>query len=221
MIPGCKTFVCRRTNYNNRHVGVTLMSGRLDCPAIFPMSVILAVFCFTVCWSVADIADPGWVFGSNMLSDMGCSHVRVTEVTFNASCICCGLVLMAFGMSKVMFGRGVTAYSGFFLAPAGFLLSAVGVVPSDYIHWLHLSVAYGFALCAATYILMSLSECWRTNRFVCGAFGSAFLIVCIGSFFSGSAALAETWLVILFMIWMLLDAAMVVVSDFFGKSRHA
>lgn len=196
------------------------MSKEYDCPAVFPISIILAVFTFSVCWIVADIGDPEWIFGVNMLSDMGASSVDVTRFLFNFSCIVCGLILMAFGMSKVMCRVGFEVYSGFFLTPAGFFLAMVGVFPSNYVSWLHLTVAYCFGICALLSVLISLSDCWKRQRMISFGFGIALLAVGLATAASGSSALVETWLVIMFLVWILIDSARVVIDDYFRKGKR-
>lgn len=172
---------------------------------------------FAVCWIVSDIADPTWVFGNSMLSDMGVSNVDVTRNLFNLSCVICGLVLIAFGLCKVMCRAGIEAGSGFLIAPAGFLLAMVGVFPSDYIHWLHLSVAYGFGICAAASVLVLIYDHWRNHRMIGFGVGVICIVVCSATMVSGNAALAEAWLVILFLCWILIDSVMMVIDDYLTK----
>ena len=197
------------------------MSKKYDCPAVFPISTILAVFAFSTCWMVSDIADPTWIFGNSMLSDMGISNVDVTRILFNISCIVCGLILIAFGLCKVMCRVGIEAGSGFLIVPAGFFLAMVGIFPSDYVHWLHLFVAYGFGVCAVFSVLMSMCSYWYDRKMMGFGFGVTCIVVCSATMVSCNAALAEAWLVILFLCWILIDSIIMVIDDHHMKRGKA
>lgn len=91
---------------------------------------LLAVVVFALIWTFAVMEDPSWVFGENMLSDLGVSDTAA-KTYFNWGCFITGLLIMANGIGIASLRMRLYGVSGVALAFAGLFLALVGLFPSD------------------------------------------------------------------------------------------
>ena len=102
------------------------LKGRLSI-GIFGLA---GVAFFAVCWIIAASGDPGWVFGDNMISDLGASGLD-TEVIFNTGCVLGGMLVLVSGIGMTTIKKKIYFASGIVVALTGVFLAMIGLYPED------------------------------------------------------------------------------------------
>ena len=67
-------------------------------PGPFAVIGLIAAFALAIVISVAINGDSTWVYGENMLSDLGVSDVQLTADLFNYGCLIIGILVFVFGL---------------------------------------------------------------------------------------------------------------------------
>ena len=107
-------------NVSNRHPGPFAAIG------------LLAAFAFAVIMIVAINGDSAWVYGENMLSDLGISDVQMTADLFNYGCMIVGILVFVYGLGKAVCETQCNRASGCILAIAAIFLVLIGYIHSDF-----------------------------------------------------------------------------------------
>jgi Predicted membrane protein len=85
---------------------------------------------FGVCWIIAASGDPGWVFGENMISDLGASGLD-TEVIFNLGCVLGGMLVLVSGIGMTTSKKRIYFATGIITALTGVFLAMIGLFPEN------------------------------------------------------------------------------------------
>ena len=101
-------------------------------PGPFAVIGLIAAFALAIVIVTAIMGDPAWVYGENMLSDLGVSDVQSTADLFNYGCIVIGILVFVFGLGKSLCESSCNRASGCMLAIAGIFLILVGYIHSDF-----------------------------------------------------------------------------------------
>jgi len=92
---------------------------------------IAAVVIFGLGWFLGTLVDPSWVFGENMLSDLG-ADTSPAKYYFNLGCFFGGLLVMVAGIGIASIRKyRIYALSGALAAIAGACLVMIGLFPTD------------------------------------------------------------------------------------------
>lgn len=164
---------------------------------------IVAVVFFGLAWVFAVLQDPTWVFGENMLSDLGESGMA-SAAYFNTGCFVGGLLIMVFGIGTASFRKRIYSVSGIAVVFAGIFLAMIGLFPSD-TGDMHNIFAVGlFAFGTLGMILMTVGD-WIHGHVMFGGLSMLMLAAIAITFITQSLAYAEGVTVIVFMIWIALS----------------
>lgn len=101
-------------------------------PGPFAVIGLIAAFALAIVIVTAIMGDPAWVYGENMLSDLGVSDVQSTADLFNYGCIVIGILVFVFGLGKSLCESSCNRASGCMLAISGIFLILVGYIHSDF-----------------------------------------------------------------------------------------
>lgn len=101
-------------------------------PGPFAVIGLIAAFALAIVIVTAIMGDPAWVYGENMLSDLGVSDVQSTADLFNYGCIVIGILVFVFGLGKSLCESSCNRASGCMLAISGIFLILVGYINSDF-----------------------------------------------------------------------------------------
>ena len=95
-------------------------------------AVSAGVIVFAVCWFIAAMSDPCWVFGTNYLSDLGVSGYKWAHSFFNGGCLVAG-VLFALCGGLIISSRKkkLDIFAGIFAVISGISISLIGIVTED------------------------------------------------------------------------------------------
>lgn len=102
---------------------------------------LIGIIIFSICWICAVILDGTWVFGENMVSDLGVSDTDA-KYFFNYGCIAAGIIIYVYGILTAYFNKSTLDRICYVLiAIAGMFLIGVGTFTED-LGWPHNLCAY-------------------------------------------------------------------------------
>jgi len=105
-------------------------------------SALSATVVFALCWFIAALSDPAWIFGANYLSDLGVSDYEHAWMFFNGGCLIAGALFAVCGVAILTSKRNKPdAVAGAVGIVTGVSIALIGVFPSD-VGSLHLYIAY-------------------------------------------------------------------------------
>lgn len=165
---------------------------------------LVAVVVFGLMWSFAVLEDPGWIFGENMVSDLGVSYTRAS-MFFNLGCISGGILFALTGIRMAPLKVRPYAVSGGAVAVSGIFLIMIGLFPSD-TGDLHNFFAIGlFVLCTLGMISMAVGD-WMQRRVMLGGITMLMLVFVSVIYITRSLAYAEAVTILVFMAWIAMSA---------------
>ena len=87
---------------------------------------LVGIIIFSICWICAVILDGTWVFGENMVSDLGVSDTDA-KYFFNYGCIAAGIIIYVYGILTAYFNKlTLDRVCYVLIAIAGMFLIGVG-----------------------------------------------------------------------------------------------
>lgn len=102
---------------------------------------LVGIIIFSICWICAVILDGTWVFGENMVSDLGVSDTDA-KYFFNYGCIAAGIIIYVYGILTAYFNKlTLDRVCYVLIAIAGMFLIGVGTFTED-LGWPHNLCAY-------------------------------------------------------------------------------
>jgi len=164
-----------------------------------------AVVIFGLGWLLATLVDTTWVFGENMISDLGASTNDARNY-FNMGCFFGGVLVMIAGIGMASMKKyRAYAVAGVFAAIAGAFLALIGLFPTDTASSMHNMFAYGlFATGMIGMIIMCVGD-WKYGRVMFGGLTMMFLGVILITSLIESLAYTEGVAVIVFLIWFAMN----------------
>lgn len=116
---------------------------------------LLGIAVFSICWVCAVILDGTWVFGINMVSDLGTSDTNA-QYFFNYGCAAAGMIIYIYGILTAYFNRlTLDGVSYILIALAGMFLIGVGAFTED-LGWPHNLCAYSLFIAVAVSAILRL-----------------------------------------------------------------
>ncbi len=150
-------------------------------PGLFAVIGLLVAFAFAIVLVVAINGDTAWVYGENMLSDLGISDVQLTANFFNYGCIIFGIFLFIYGIGKAMCEISCNRASGCFVAIAAIFLILIGHIQSNFGNEnTHEAIALLFFLFLFVSMVLSAIGDWRDNYKLNSALSIIAILVILG-----------------------------------------
>ncbi len=194
------------SNETNLMTGISppLMNASFRNPGPFAAIGFLAAFALAVIITVAINADPSWVYGENMLSDLGISDVDLTKNLYNYGCIIIGILTIVFGIGKAVCETGCNRASGCLVAIAAVFMVLIGFVQADFgngnTHDAAALIAFIFMFCA---MALSAVGDWKDGAKLNAALGSILVLIVIGCFAGMDVEKVEIIALACGIVWML------------------
>lgn len=91
----------------------------------------IAFIFFAISIVILNIMDPNWSFGKNALSEMGVSSMSDVKMLFAVVCVITGILVIGFGLGKVLFEKDYAFISGLLTIAAGISMILVAAYPAD------------------------------------------------------------------------------------------
>lgn len=139
------------------------MIDHVKIPPIFVIAGFTTTILFAVVWIVASAINGEWIFGLNMVSDLGVSPEPAAQILFNYGCVLTGVAGGIFGFGLITEERGALFASGIFTMIGVFFLMGVGAIPE--------SLGTPHSFCAAAFggfsvlaMICSAIGDWRADR---------------------------------------------------------
>jgi len=166
---------------------------------------LVAVVIFSLGWLFATLVDTTWVFGENMLSDLGASTSEGRNY-FNGGAFFGGILVMIAGIGIASTKKYRTyAASGIFIAIAGAFLAMIGLFPTDTGNT-HLMFAFGLFAVGIIGMLVMCAGDWKYGRALFGGLTMMFLAIIVITYFVESLEYTEAIAVIVFLIWFAMSS---------------
>ena len=159
-----------------------------------------AVVIFGLGWLLGTLADTSWVFGENMLSDLG-ADVSPGRYYFNLGCFFGGLLVMIAGIGIASMRKyRLYAEAGLLAAFAGVCLVMIGLFPEDTgdIHVAFAVVLFAFGIIGMA--VMCAGD-WKYGHVLCGGVTMLLIGIVLVTAVLEPLAMIEAIAVIAFLIW--------------------
>lgn len=188
--------------------------------AAFGWVGIAAVAAFSIMWLACFQADGFWTWGVNTLSDFGISATVAADY-FNYGCILCGALVAIYGIGKIH-SQKLTGYkvSGSMFALAGICLVMVGIFTKDFHNGDYHSVfaCLTFIFLTAALLAGAIQQYYEGMVFPVGVAMIILmsLILCAIQF---TFAKAEVYSIVAALIWIVLDAGLMIKSGIKGGKQ--
>ena len=178
-------------NVSNRHPGPFAAIG------------LLAAFAFAVIMIVAINGDSAWVYGENMLSDLGISDVQMTADLFNYGCMIVGILVFVYGLGKAVCEAQCNRASGCILAIAAIFLVLIGYIHSDFGNGnTHDTIAFLFFLFLFIAMVLSAIGDWRDGARLNSALTVVLILIILGCAVGMTVEALEVITVACGIVWL-------------------
>jgi hypothetical membrane protein len=168
---------------------------------LFLMTGVLASLCFALGWAGAALSDPTWVFGVNMVSDLGVSEYESARILFSAGAVSAGALFAVFGAGLSLAYDGLAPRIGLLaLCLAGIALVGVGLFNENTPY--HLPCAITLFAAAVFSAVMVAIHTARTSQYPAAA--GTLLMLAAGTVLglTSSLPLTEAVSIIMLMAWI-------------------
>lgn len=164
---------------------------------------LVGIIIFSICWICAVILDGTWVFGENMVSDLGVSDTDA-KYFFNYGCIAAGIIIYVYGILTAYFNKlTLDRVCYVLIAIAGMFLIGVGTFTED-LGWPHNLCAYSlFIAVFISAILRIILDLINRDR-VFAAVTSVLIISTIIVAVTQTFPFLEAFAIIIILIWITL-----------------
>lgn len=178
------------------------MQLKLNTEKTAPIGLV-GIIIFSICWICAVILDGTWVFGENMVSDLGVSDTDA-KYFFNYGCIAAGIIIYVYGILTAYFNKSTLDRICYVLiAIAGMFLIGVGTFTED-LGWPHNLCAYSlFIAVFISAILRIILDLINRDR-VFAAVTSVLIISTIIVAATQTFPFLEAFAIIIILIWITL-----------------
>ena len=187
-------------NVSNRHPGPFAAIG------------LLAAFAFAIVLIVAINGDSAWVYGENMLSDLGISDVQMSADLFNYGCMIVGILVFVCGLGKAVCETKCNRASGCILAISAIFLILVGYIHSDFGNGnTHDTIAILLFLFLFIAMVLSAIGDWRDGARINSAITVVLILIILGCAVGMSIAALEVITVACGIVWLAAISAKMIV----------
>lgn len=164
---------------------------------------LLGIAVFSICWICAVISDGRWVFGINMVSDLGVSDTNA-QYFFNYGCVAAGMIIYIYGILTAYFNKStLDRVSYVLIALAGMFLIGVGTFTED-LGWPHNLCAYSLfiavAISAIIRLVLDLIHKDTISAAVTAVLIAAVVIIAVTQIFP----FLEAFAIIIILVWIAL-----------------
>jgi len=165
---------------------------------------VIAAAVFTISWISASALDLAWVFGQDMISDLGVADG--SKDYFNYGCILTGIFAALFGFGNAIYSNNKLMAAGgiIFIICAAFLI-LIGLVPED-AGAKHDYIANIFVLFALISIILMSAGAWADGHEFIAGITLVILCTLIGVYISSDLAMLEGWAVIGALFWIVIQS---------------
>lgn len=183
-------------------------------PGPFAVIGLIAAFAFAIIITVAINGDSAWVYGENMLSDLGVSDVQMTADLFNYGCIIIGILVFIYGLGKSLCETSCNRASGCTLAIAAIFLILVGYIHSDFGNGnTHDAIAILFFLFLFVSEVLSAIGDWRDGYKLNSALTVVLILIILGSAVGMNIESLEVITVACSIVWLAGISAKMIVNS--------
>ncbi len=172
---------------------------------------VLSVAIFSICWIVAAMLDGSWVYGANMVSDLGVSAVRSARVVFEAGCIAAGIGFAGYGYSIMsVCSRPLVKITYALCMVCGFCLIGVGLF--NELSPVHIPCALTLGIVATIAVAISTIDDIIQGNVVAIVKTALISVIVLISLFFG-VPFAEATMIICLMAWILVKSSLFIKMD--------
>lgn len=172
-------------------------------PGPFAAVGLVAAFALAIVITMATSGDPAWVYGENMLSDLGVSDVQSTADLYNYGCMIIGILTFVLGVGKAACELSCNRASGCILAIAGIFMILLGYMSSDFGNGnTHDTIAILFYLFMFIAMVLAAIGDWRDGYKINSALSVILILILLGCAVGMSIASLEVIFVACTVIWL-------------------
>ncbi len=174
---------------------------------------IIAAVVFTISWIGAIAQDSSWVFGKDMLSDLGVSDTDAKFYFNYGCCMLTAVLIAAFGVSSLGYASNrYIATGGALLILSAIPLFFVGVIAKDCDIDAHRSIAYLMGTLLLLAICLYAGGFWANGHEVFAAVPVIMIIALIGVYIKNGMAGFESWGAVCAIIWIIVASVDMMLS---------
>lgn len=174
---------------------------------------VTSVVVFGLAWIFASLSDPSWIFGENMLSDLGVSDVTNAAWFFNGGCFIAGILGMIAGIGMIALRRSYYSAAGVFVTFMGMFLAMVGLFTED-TGDIHTYVAVTFFVLALLAMITMTAGDWKEGHVLYGGVTILLLAFVLVIGLTDTKAYFETMGVIAILVWFALHSIKFIVIKY-------
>lgn len=174
--------------------------------ASFAVAGLCGAFLFAVVWLVAAMGDGAWTFSEDLFCDLGLSYDSTSSNLFQYGLILAGLLLAYLGIGKVVRESKVNCIAGVFTFVAGLNLVLLGGFVLDANANIHETAIYLVMIFAIFATALSAGADIKDGKTLSGAASAIIALGMIAACVSGSLAFAESWIMLLLIMWMFTES---------------
>lgn len=164
---------------------------------------LVGIIIFSICWICAVILDGTWVFGENMVSDLGVSDTDA-KYFFNYGCIVAGIIIYVYGILTAYFNKSTLDRICYVLiAIAGMFLIGVGTFTED-LGWPHNLCAYSLFIAVFISAILRIILDFINRDRVFAAVTAVLIISTIIVAATQTFPFLEAFAIIIILIWITL-----------------
>ncbi len=164
---------------------------------------LVGIIIFSICWICAVILDGTWVFGENMVSDLGVSDTDA-KYFFNYGCIAAGIIIYVYGILTAYFNKSTLDRVCYVLiAIAGMFLIGVGTFTED-LGWPHNLCAYSLFIAVFISAILKIILDFINRDRVFAAVTAVLIISTIIVAATQTFPFLEAFAIIIILIWITL-----------------
>lgn len=164
---------------------------------------LLGIAVFSICWICAVVSDGRWIFGENMVSDLGVSDTNA-QYFFNYGCAAAGIIIYIYGILTAYFNRlTLDRISYILIALAGMFLIGVGTFTED-LGWSHNLCAYSLFIAVAVSAIIRLVLDIIHRDMIPAAVTAVLILSAVIVALTQTFPFLEAFAIIIILIWIAL-----------------
>lgn len=164
---------------------------------------LLGIAVFSICWICAVVSDGRWIFGENMVSDLGVSDTNA-QYFFNYGCVAAGIIIYIYGILTAYFSKSAfDRISYILIALAGMFLIGVGTFTEN-LGWPHNLCAYSLFIAVAVSAIIRLVLDIIHRDTISAALTAILIVSAVIVALTQTFPFLEAFAIIIILIWIAL-----------------
>lgn len=164
---------------------------------------LIGIIIFSICWTCAVISDSTWIFGINMVSDLGVSDTNA-QYFFNYGCVAAGIIIYVYGILTAYFNKSAfDRISYILISLAGMFLIGVGTFTED-LGWPHNLCAYSLFIAVAVSAIIRLVLDIIHKDMISAAVTTVLIVSAVIVALTQTFPFLEAFAIIVILIWIAL-----------------